>query len=133
MEEPLFILEKIKQEEEHQPNDVEMEDDFEDESFWQTAAESIDKVARKEEDTDMNDPVDNETPRFESLSVRDDAPSPTKSTGLKRKRVGEDVFTRDSVKQWQSSRIKAWESRYLVSYLHIICVLILNMSFLNQN
>lgn len=104
MEEPLYILQQQRNE------DVEMEDDC----FWEEVAkaEAIitkrEPISAKKEDEDMDQLLDTETPRFESLSVRDDAPS------LKRKRVGEDVFTKEAVKQWQGSRIKAWENRYMV-------------------
>lgn len=104
MEEPLYILQQKQ-------NDVEMEDD----SFWEEVAKQVvlqETVATKKEDVDMDELLNTETPRFESLSVRDDEPP---KTSLKRKRVGEDVFTRESVKQWQGSRIKAWENRYMVN------------------
>lgn len=101
MEEPLYILQQIKQEQ----GDIDME---EDESFWQEATLKT---------MEMDELVDTETPRFESLSVNDE-PSPKPTATLKRKRVGEDVFTRESVKQWQGSRIKAWENRYMVNNLH---------------
>lgn len=121
MEEPLYILEKIKKEKEQQQQqqDVEMDEVGEDDdSFWKSAAEL---VVKKEKDSDMDDFVDNE--RFESLSVCD-APEPSKPTNtLKRKRVGEDVFTREAVKQWQGSRIKAWESRYLVNIASFFLIL----------
>ncbi|KAG2237699.1 hypothetical protein INT48_009637 [Thamnidium elegans] len=98
MEEPLYILQQIKQEQ----GDIDME---EDESFWQEATLKT---------MEMDELVDTETPRFESLSVNDEpSPKSTTTTTLKRKRVGEDVFTRESVKQWQGSRIKAWENRYM--------------------
>lgn len=119
MEEPLYILEQIKKEKE-QLQDVEMDDVEEDDSFWKSAAEI---VSKKEKDSDMDDFVDNE--RFESLSVCDDEQTPAtpikSSNTLKRKRVGEDVFTREAVKQWQGSRIKAWEGRYLVNRF-LLCV-----------
>ncbi|KAI7904042.1 uncharacterized protein BX663DRAFT_417228, partial [Cokeromyces recurvatus] len=69
--------------------------------------------------TEADDMLDKATPRFESLSVSDDPNfSSTNNSNLnqlKRKRVliGEDVFTRDCVKTWQGSRIKAWENRFL--------------------
>ncbi|KAI8971357.1 hypothetical protein BDB01DRAFT_730696 [Pilobolus umbonatus] len=79
------------------------------------------------------DIVDLETPRLELLSVKDsidvtahktedrvdktedemDKTEVKREFSLKRKRVGESVFTRDAVKGWQSSRIKAWENRYV--------------------
>ncbi|KAI8098121.1 uncharacterized protein B0P05DRAFT_447743, partial [Gilbertella persicaria] len=49
--------------------------------------------------------LEEETPRLESLSVSD-------NKGLKRKRVGQDMFTQECVKEWQSPRIKAWEARH---------------------
>jgi hypothetical protein len=131
MEEPLYILEKLKKEQEQQQqfnSDIEMEEE-EDDSFWQSAAKVLEKettTTKAENDVDMDELIDTETPRFESLSVKDDTPaSPStnitnKSSGLKRKRVGEDVFTREAVKQWQGSRIKAWESRYLVNTINYI-------------
>lgn len=103
MEEPLYILQQIKQEQ----GDIDME---EGDSFWQEEETTLKTM-------EMDELVDTETPRFESLSVNDEL-SPKPTATLKRKRVGEDVFTRESVKQWQGSRIKAWENRYMVKNLH---------------
>lgn len=117
MEEPLFILQQMKQEQQTQ-SDVDME---EDESFWQEAIKVEEAVTDNittnvpTKDMDMDELVDTETPRFESLSVNDE-PNTSPKPSLKRKRVGEDVFTKESVKQWQGSRIKAWENRYMVNY-----------------
>lgn len=155
MEEPLYILEKMKKSQEQQQqlsnsnSDIEMAEDDDDDSFWQSAAEVLDKsvtaaTTTVEKDVDMDDMVDTETPRFESLSVKDDTPTTppeTASRPLKRKRVGEDVFTRDAVKQWQGSRIKAWENRYMVniyffaffSACAIICVYIIYFLLLFTN
>lgn len=115
MEEPLYILQQQqqRQQQQQQNEDVEMEDD----SFWEDVVAKQESLitqtvpAAIKEDTDMDQLLDTETPRFESLSMRDDPP-----VSLKRKRVGEDVFTKEAVKQWQGSRIKAWENRYMVSY-----------------
>ncbi|KAI8967373.1 hypothetical protein BDF20DRAFT_829740 [Mycotypha africana] len=73
-------------------------------------------------DTEMkntiSDAIDTETPRLKSLSVSDDNESKKLATEnqMKKKKkkptVGEDVFTRQSVKNWQEPRIKAWQSRY---------------------
>lgn len=104
MEEPLYILQQIKQDQ----GDIDMEE--EEESFWQKEEPTLKTM-------EMDELVDTETPRFESLSVNDEL-SPKPTTTLKRKRVGEDVFTREAVKQWQGSRIKAWENRYMVKFLH---------------
>lgn len=107
-----------------------MDIDDDDEGVWQQMADFADKVKQDDIKQEVDDFVDTirqkdikqkddmkeeqavdmlevETPRFESLSV-------SERPNLKRKRVGEDVFTRECVKTWQSSRIKAWESRYLV-------------------
>ena len=111
MFEPAHRLEKqIKEEKEWlQLNEVEMTDDWEDE-----APKPVFAKKDVDMDMDMDDFLETETPRFESLSVKDEQPTPF--SGVKRKRSGdEDVFTRDSVKKWQPPRIKAWESRYLVS------------------
>lgn len=63
----------------------------------------------------------------EKPKIRLNAPVPTvKKTS---KRVGEDVFTEASVKEWQLPRIKAWEGRHIVSFISlwmtIICQLII--------
>lgn len=87
-----------------------------DDDVWQQAADFADKVVKPkvEEDQKLVDMVDAETPRLESLSV-------SEPKSLKRKRAGEDVFTKECVKTWQGSRIKAWESRYIVNITLTSC------------
>ncbi|KAG0164971.1 hypothetical protein DFQ30_009145 [Apophysomyces sp. BC1015] len=111
------------------PSDIaqRMDDDDMDESFWQQVID-IEQKAKKpqiddEEDNDgvekeelcaqivdidnaTADKIEQTTPMMESLSVSD----PVRKH---KKLVGEDVFARSCVKEWQGSRIKAWEGRYL--------------------
>lgn len=57
--------------------------------------------------TNMDTSEDEATKQLKGLAVS--KPIPTQ------RKVGEDVFTEHCVKTWQMSRIKAWESRYVVS------------------
>jgi hypothetical protein len=113
----LFVRELVKDE-----DDTDMDRD----TVWQNTVDLTDAIVASKEisldeevDEDDDDFLETATPRFESLKVSDDDASIKKSSTLKRKRVGEDVFTREFVKTWQGSRIKAWESRYLVSCIKI--------------
>lgn len=117
--EPLFVREQIVKE---GPNheDCNMSNDI----VLQKAVELTDAVLESksipfDDDVARNDEdlLDLATPQFESLKVSDDDTLTKTTSALKRKRVGEDVFTRQFVKTWQGSRIKAWESRYLVSWI----------------
>ncbi|KAF7729339.1 hypothetical protein EC973_004595 [Apophysomyces ossiformis] len=114
----------------HSPDIERMDDDDMDGSFWQQVIDIEQKVRLPESeriDADVDiasndacehvpnmqqdctvstDNVEMTTPMLASLSVSD--------PGRKQKKlVGEDVFTRSSVKEWQAPRIKAWEGRYL--------------------
>jgi hypothetical protein len=104
----LFVRELLVKE-----DDIDMDED----TVWQKTVEQSDVAGelKDEESEDEEDFVEAATPQFNSLKVTDDDTPVRTPSGLKRKRVGEDVFTREFVKKWQGSRIKAWENRYLVS------------------
>ncbi|CAO3698124.1 unnamed protein product [Rhizopus stolonifer] len=62
------------------------------------------ETTKKEKVVDLIDNSLEETCGLETLSM-------IEKPNLKRKRAGEDVFAKESVKTWQASRIKAWEAR----------------------
>lgn len=66
-----------------------------------------DPMTKRSNGTHMDTSEDEATKQLKALAVS--KPIPTK------RKVGEDVFSESCVKTWQMSRIKAWESRYVVS------------------